>query len=133
MKDYEVKSSVAVFNEKIRIPETTDTNHADNINAAPKLVYENTIANRREIEALKKKTIPVVFSETPPEIGPTLWFCTDPAWRPEPEVVATAILGDPSGADDADVTGEVNEIVYPVLNATVSEEDGNVIATIEQS
>ena len=31
------------------------------------------------------------------------------------------------------MTGEVNHVVYPVLNATLSEEGGNLIATLEQN
>lgn len=74
-----------------------------------------------------------VISPTPPAAGPALWFCSDPGWRPAKEAVATAILGDPADADKADVTGEVNDVVYPVLNATVSGEGGRIVATIEET
>lgn len=48
-------------------------------------------------------------------------------------MVATAVLGDPAEAESAAVTGEVNDVVYPVINATVSEEGGQIVATIEES
>lgn len=41
MKDYTVDNPK--FSEKITITEITDTNHADNINKAPKQVFENTL------------------------------------------------------------------------------------------
>jgi len=41
MKDYTVDDPK--FSEKITITEITDTNHADNINKAPKQVFENTL------------------------------------------------------------------------------------------
>ena len=44
MKSYKVNEADAVFSESINITETTDTNHADNINAAPKEIFENTVA-----------------------------------------------------------------------------------------
>lgn len=36
MKKYTVDPKTAAYSESIEITETTDTNHADNINAAPK-------------------------------------------------------------------------------------------------
>ena len=44
MKDYTVKSETAVFSDTMKITETTDSNHASNINAGPMCVFENTIA-----------------------------------------------------------------------------------------
>lgn len=41
MKDYTVDDPK--FSKKITITEITDTNHADNINKAPKQVFENTL------------------------------------------------------------------------------------------
>ena len=84
------------------------------------------------IAAVHDASVRVVSSATPPAKGPALWFCSDPAWRPEPERVALAMLGDPAGAAEADVTGELNNVLYPVLNATLSEEGGNLVATLEQ-
>lgn len=92
-------------------------------------VIERLIEN---IAAVKSQSTRVVVSKTPPTFGPVLWFC-DGKYDPAPEtLVATADLGDPAGAENADVVGEVNDILYPVLNATVTEEGGNVVATIEQ-
>lgn len=56
MKDYKVESASAVYRDTIQVTETTDTNHADNINYAPKQIYENTVANRRDIETLQNAT-----------------------------------------------------------------------------
>ena len=50
MKSYKVNEADAVFSESINITETTDTNHADNINAAPKEIFENTVALNREVK-----------------------------------------------------------------------------------
>lgn len=74
-----------------------------------------------------------VISPTPPAAGPALWFCPDPNWRPGAEPVATAILGDPAEADKADAVADVYDTKYPILNATVAEEGGSVVATIRQS
>ena len=93
-------------------------------------VIEKLIEN---IAAVHSGSTNIVVSARPPIGGPALWFCTDRDWRPEPEIVATAILGDPADADAADVTSEVNSVVYPVLNATISEKDGTIVAVIEQS
>lgn len=41
MKDYTVERPT--FHTSIEVTETTDTNHADNINAAPKQLLENTL------------------------------------------------------------------------------------------
>lgn len=87
------------------------------------------------IAAVHKGATNAVISPRPPAEGPVLWFCSDPAWRPgtpETGLVATAILGDPADADKADATAEVNDVAYPILNATVSQEGGGVVVTIEQ-
>lgn len=55
MKSYKVNEADAVFSESINITETTDTNHADNINAAPKEIFENTVALNREVKTIKKE------------------------------------------------------------------------------
>ena len=43
MKKYTVDPKTAAYSESIEITETTDTNHADNINAAPKQLMANTV------------------------------------------------------------------------------------------
>ncbi|MCD8208775.1 MAG: hypothetical protein LUD72_12620 [Bacteroidales bacterium] len=44
MKSYTVTDPT--FHESITITETTDPAHADNVNAAPMQIYENTLWNR---------------------------------------------------------------------------------------
>jgi hypothetical protein len=51
MKEYTASSPE--FSKSIIIPETTDTNHADNINSAPKQLLQNTLANKTNIENLE--------------------------------------------------------------------------------
>ena len=53
MKDY--TNSSAEFSNTIKILETSDTNHADNINTTTKQLLDNTIANNREITSAKNK------------------------------------------------------------------------------
>jgi len=53
MKDY--TNGTPVFSKSIKITETTDPAHADNINAAPKQLLQNTLANRSAIESLDIK------------------------------------------------------------------------------
>lgn len=52
MEKYTVESPE--FNNSIDICETTDTNHADNINAGPKQIFENTICNKEKIDELNQ-------------------------------------------------------------------------------
>ena len=84
------------------------------------------------IAAVHNASVRVVSSATPPAKGPALWFCTDPAWRPEPERVALAMLGDPADADSYPVQSIVNETVYPVMNSDVSVEGDTLIVTLNQ-
>lgn len=53
MKDY--TNSSPVFSESIRITEPSDPAHADNVNAAPKQLLQNSLANRAEICKLQAK------------------------------------------------------------------------------
>ena len=53
MKDYMTDSPE--FSKSIRIVETSDPAHADNVNAAPKQLLQNTLANRAAINTLMKK------------------------------------------------------------------------------
>ena len=50
MKNY--TTSTPVFSENIEIVETTDSAHADNVNAAPKQLLQNTLFNRDQISKL---------------------------------------------------------------------------------
>lgn len=54
MKAYTVDSASAVYRSSVQETETTDTNHASNINAGPRQIFENTVANRRDIKVLQK-------------------------------------------------------------------------------
>ncbi len=53
MKKY--TSNNPVFSESIKINETTDMVQAENINAAPKQLLQNTLANRTAIERLESR------------------------------------------------------------------------------
>lgn len=53
MKEY--TNSNAKFSNKIQILETSDTNHADNINTTTSQLLDNTVANNREITTVKNK------------------------------------------------------------------------------
>lgn len=111
---------------QIRRIQNSDPVNADQI-VNP--VIEKLIEN---IAAVKSRSTRIVVSKTPPTFGPVLWFC-DGKYEPVPEtLIATADLGDPVDAENADMVGEVNDVLYPVINATVAEEGGNVVATIEQ-
>lgn len=133
MKKYSIEIAAAKFQEQITIPETTDTNHADNINLAPKQIYENTLANRRDLEALKKNILPVVFSDTPPDHGPLLWFCTG-KWPPESEVKVTFVLGDDEDMENATVFAEIGGERFPIMNASRDTPgDDEVVVTVDQS
>ena len=57
MKSYSASDKPS-FSSSISIVEPTDPAHADNINAAPKQLLENTAANRNEITELKKESLP---------------------------------------------------------------------------
>ena len=52
MKDYSVNE--AAFTNIIKIVETTDPAHADNINYAVKQVFENTVANKQTVDKTVK-------------------------------------------------------------------------------
>ena len=48
MKPY--TESEPVFSESIQVTEPTDPAHADNINAGPKQLLQNTLVNKKEID-----------------------------------------------------------------------------------
>lgn len=52
MKDYTNENPI--FSESIRVTETSDPAHADNINMGPIQVFQNTLFNRNSIEKIKK-------------------------------------------------------------------------------
>ena len=62
MKDYTEKNPV--FMDTIQITETSDPAHADNINAAPMQLLQNTLANKKEIDELKKGSNEVEFDDS---------------------------------------------------------------------
>ena len=53
MKEY--KNASPQFSDAIRIVETTDSNHADNINAGVVETFQNTLYNRESIKELAEK------------------------------------------------------------------------------
>ena len=64
MKKYTVDPKTATYSESIEITETTDTNHADNINQAPKQLMANTAENHRRIIAIENCKVQAAFDET---------------------------------------------------------------------
>jgi hypothetical protein len=82
-------------------------------------------------DALKKSGGNIVIGTIPPETGPSLWFCSNKNWTPDDTTVATAELGDPEDAEDADATAEIDGVTYPINNTEVTEENGQVVATIQ--
>ena len=55
---------ISVFSDTMKITETTDSNHASNINAGPMCVFENTIANRRDITKIQNAKAQLTFDES---------------------------------------------------------------------
>lgn len=74
MKNYTVEND-PVFSESIRVTETSDPAHAENINAAPKQLLENTLANKAAIEEIKQGEQEVAFED----------YTGEEAAIPEPE------------------------------------------------
>lgn len=64
MKKYTVDSGSAAYSPSIDITETTDTNHASNINQAPMQLLENTVENHRRIEAIENAKVQLAFDST---------------------------------------------------------------------
>ncbi len=64
MKAYTVDSKSAAYRSSIQETETTDTNHASNINAGPRQIFENTVANRRDITALQNAKVQFALNAT---------------------------------------------------------------------
>ena len=60
MKEY--TSSTPVFSESIRITDTKDPGHADNVNAAPKQLLQNTLCNRQMIEQMQLSEVDITVS-----------------------------------------------------------------------
>jgi hypothetical protein len=89
----------------------------------------------REIaeKALAQAGTLVVIGPLPPVAGPALWLCSDKNWTPDNDdtTVATAELGDPEDADEANAVAEINGVRYPINDTEVEEEDGQVVATIK--
>lgn len=52
MKDY--TNTAPVFSESIRVTETSYPAHADNINAAPEQLLQNTLVNRAYTKSLEE-------------------------------------------------------------------------------
>ena len=63
MKKYTVGSDSAVYSDSIQITETTDTNHASNINQAPMQLLENTVENHRRIVAIENAKVQLVLDD----------------------------------------------------------------------
>lgn len=63
MKKYTVGSDSAVYSDSIQITETTDTNHASNINQAPIQLLKNTVENHRRIVAIENAKVQLAFDD----------------------------------------------------------------------
>ena len=62
MKNYTIENE-PVFSESIRVTETSDPAHAENINVAPKQLLENTLANRNVIKEIEKGEQEITFED----------------------------------------------------------------------
>ena len=64
MKKYTVDLKTAAYSDSIEITEPPDTNHADNINQAPKQRMANTAENHRRIIAIENRKVQAVYDTT---------------------------------------------------------------------
>ena len=64
MKKYSVDPKSAAYSDSIEITETTDTNHADNINQAPKQLLANTVENHSRIVAIENRKVQAVYDDS---------------------------------------------------------------------
>lgn len=62
MKEYTCEE--AIFSDSIKITETTDPAHADNINDAPKQLLQNTLVLKKKLEDVEKQTGEIVGNDS---------------------------------------------------------------------
>lgn len=116
MKDYTEQNPV--FSDTIQITETSDPAHADNINAAPMQLLQNTVANRKEIEELKKGNNEVEFDDTGTGSGTDIpGGGEDPGELPDP---ADAIDQITSGKSVPTLIGHIKTALRGLLSLSES-------------
>ncbi len=123
MKPY--TESEPVFSDSIEITETTDPAHADNINAAPKQLLQNTLVNRKAIQELENGNQMVEFED----------YSGEGAKVPEPEEAVAQVA---SGKADkvfrqyvkASLKGMLN-LVQRALSIAMGKNQARVFATVE--
>ena len=64
MIKYSVDPKTAAYSDSIEFTVTTVTNHADNINQAPKQLMANTADNHRRIIAIENRKVQAVYDTT---------------------------------------------------------------------
>lgn len=122
MKPY--TESEPVFSDSIEITETTDPAHADNINAAPKQLLQNTLVNRKAIQELENGNQMVEFED----------YSGEGAEVPEPEEAVNKVA---SGKADkvfrqyvkASLKGLLN-LAQRALSVAMGRNQARVFATV---
>lgn len=123
MKPY--TESEPVFSDSIEITETTDPAHADNINAAPKQLLQNTLVNRKAIQELENGNQMVEFED----------YSGEGTSVPDPEEAVAQVA---SGKADkvfrqyvkASLKGMLN-LVQRALSIAMGKNQARVFATVE--
>ncbi len=114
-----------VFSEFIQVTEPTDPAHADNINAAPKQLLQNTLVNRKAVQELENGNQMVEFED----------YSGEGAKVPEPEEAVAQVA---SGKADkvfrqyvkASLKGMLN-LVQRALSIAMGKNQARVFATVE--
>ena len=127
MKPY--TESEPVFSESIQVTEPTDPAHADNINAGPKQLLQNTLVNRKEIEDLKQGNNEVEFDDTIPGEG------EEPGGGPDPAETLEQITSGKSvpvliGHIKRTLTGLLS-LSQRALNIAMGKNQARVFATVD--
>ena len=127
MKPY--TESEPVFSESIQVTEPTDPAHADNINAGPKQLLQNTLVNTKEIEDLKQGNNEVEFDDTIPGEG------EEPGGGPDPAETLEQITSGKSvpvliGHIKRTLTGLLS-LSQRALNIAMGKNQARVFATVD--
>ena len=127
MKPY--TESEPVFSESIQVTEPTDPAHADNINAGPKQLLQNTLVNKKEIEDLKQGNNEVEFDDTIPGEG------EEPGGGPDPAETLEQITSGKSvpvliGHIKRTLTGLLS-LSQRALNIAMGKNQARVFATVD--
>lgn len=114
-----------VFSEFIQVTEPTDPAHADNINAAPKQLLQNTLVNRKAVQEMEQGNQTVEFED----------YSGEGAEVPDPEEAVNQVA---SGKADkvfrqyvkASLKGMLN-LVQRALSIAMGKNQARVFATVE--